>query len=302
MARAIGRRRAMPPTVAALRRASVAGRRTGRRMAQAQPDPLRTPIVRLMRALVRGPCRAARARVRLHRAIATTGHPAATARISRNRAPTLRATTTIARHTRTAAHARMSRRLARTAIAPHPPIPRRAAVIPHRRARTRRPRVRIPRRRAHIPRLHVPTRPRAAATLHLRTRLLRARTLHRAAATPRPPRAMVAVAGAITAAVAVEAIMAAVETVVAADRTVAVGVAAEVADRTVAVAVPVAAAPTATNSRCDVQARSDLGAGLCFSIGRKRLRTPQLLQRRPPSVTTLPSRKCLIARSKSGLC
>src|SRR5712691_10660562 len=268
MARAIGRRRAMPPTVAALRRASVAGRRTGRRMAQAQPDPLRTPIVRLMRALVRGPCRAARARVRLHRAIATTGHPAATARISRNRAPTLRATTTIARHTRTAAHARMSRRLDRTAIAPHPPIPRRAAVIPHRRAR-------IPRPRAHIPRLHVPTRPRAAATLHLRTRLLRARTLHRAAATPRPPRAMVAVAGAITAAVAVEAIMAAVETVVAADRTVAVGVVA-------AVAVPVAAAPTATNSRCDVQARSDLGAGLCFSIGRKRLRTPQLLQRRPP--------------------
>src|SRR6266851_5682188 len=294
MARAIGRRRAMPPTVAALRRASAAGRRTGRRMAQAQPDPLRTPIVRLMRALVRGPCRAARARVRLHRAIATTGHPVATARISRNRAPTLRATTTIARHTRTAAAARMSRRLARTAIAPHRPTPRRAAVIPHRRARTRRPRVRIPRRRAHIPRLHVPTRPRAAATLHLRTRLLRARTLHRAAATPRPARAMVAVAGAITAAVAVEAIMAA-------DRTVAVGVAAEVADRTVAVAVPVAAAPTATNSRCDVQARSDLGAGLCFSIGRKRLRTPQLLQRRPPSVTTLPSRKCLIARSKSGL-
>src|SRR6266851_4898796 len=187
MARAIGRRRAMPPTVAALRRASAAGRRTGRRMAQAQPDPLRTPIVRLMRALVRGPCRAARARVRLHRAIATTGHPVATARISRNRAP--------------------------TAIAPHPPAPRRAAVIPHRRARIRRPRVRIPRRRAHIPRLHVPTRPRAAATLHLRTRLLLARTLHRAAATPRPARAMVAVAGAITAAVAaVEAIMAAVET------------------------------------------------------------------------------------------
>src|SRR5713226_294139 len=248
MARAIGRRRAMPPTVAALRRASVAGRRTGRRMAQAQPDPLRTPIVRLMRALVRGPCRAARARVRLHRAIATTGHPVATARISRNRAPTLRATTTIARHTRTAAAARMSRRLARTAIAPHPPTPRRAAVIPHRRARTRRPRVRIPRRRAHIPRLHAPT-------------------LHRAAATPRLPRAMVAVAGAITAAVAVEAIMAAVETVVAADRTVAVGVAAEVAARTVAVAVPVAAAPPAPNSRWAVQARSALGAGLCLALG-----------------------------------
>src|SRR5713226_2417931 len=299
MARAIGRRRAMPPTVAALRRASVAGRRTGRRMAQAQPDPLRTPIVRLMRALVRGPCRAARARVRLHRAIATTGHPVATARISRNRAPTLRATTTIARHTRTAAPARMSRRLARTAIAPHPPTPRRAAVIPHRRARTRRPRVRIPRRRAHIPRLHVPTRPRAAATLHLRTRLLRARTLHRAAATPRPPRAMVAVAGAITAAVAaaVEAIMAAVETVVAvADRTVAVGVVAAVADRTVAVAVHAAAAPTATNSRSNTKGPLQSRSGpFAFPSRHAKAVRPNRCNGRLESFTTLLPRKCLIA-------
>src|SRR5229473_2152376 len=53
---------------------------------------------------------------------------AITARISRNRAPTLRATTTIARHTRTAAAARISRHRARTTIR-HPLTPRRAAAI-----------------------------------------------------------------------------------------------------------------------------------------------------------------------------
>src|SRR5216684_2123217 len=212
-------------------------------MAQAQPDPLRTPIVRLMRALVRGPCRAARARVRLHRAIATTGHPVATARISRNRAPTLRATTIIARHTRTAAAARMSRRRARTAIR-HPLTPRRAAAI-------RRLRVRTLRRRA-------PTRPRVAVTPHLHTRHLRARTLLPAAATPHQAIALVAVAEAIAAEVVEAAAPMAAEVV-----EVAVPMAAEVAaDHTVAVAVPTAAAPTATDSRFNAKGPPEIGAGL----------------------------------------
>jgi hypothetical protein len=231
--------------VAALRRVSVAGRRTARRMAQAQPDPLRAPIVRQMRALVRGLCRTARAHVPFHRAIATTGSPRAIALTSRNRARrVLRAPAAIVRRIRTAEAARMSRHRARTVIGHRPPT--RMAIVHTRPLHSR---IRLRRVRTLLHR--APTRPRVAVTLHLRTRLLRARTLHRAAATPRPARAIVAVAGAITAvAAAVEAIMAAVETVVAADRTAAAVV---VADRTVAVAVPVAAAPTATNSRCDVQ-------------------------------------------------
>src|SRR5258708_36117630 len=83
---AIGRLREMRPTVVALRRVSVAGRRTARRMAPAQPDPLRAPIVRLMRALGRGPCPTARTRVRLHPPIATTGHPRAIALTNLKRA------------------------------------------------------------------------------------------------------------------------------------------------------------------------------------------------------------------------
>src|SRR6266852_1633620 len=176
-AHAIGRLREIPPTVVALRRGSVAGRRTARRMAPAQPDPLRAPIVRLMRALVRGPCPTARARVRVHPTMATTGHPRAIALTSLNRARRApRTPTAIVRRTRTAAVAPMSRPPART--------PRPAAAIRRRRVRTRR---------------------RVAVTLH-RARVtphLPGRTPLRAALTPRL--AVVMAAEVVTAAVVAEA-------------------------------------------------------------------------------------------------
>src|SRR6266852_521854 len=183
-AHAIGRLREIPPTVVALRRGSVAGRRTARRMAPAQPDPLRAPIVRLMRALVRGPCPTARARVRVHPTMATTGHPRAIALTSLNRARRFRRTpTAIVRRIRTAAVAPMSCPPART--------PRPAAAIRLRRARTLRLRVR--------------TRRRAAVTLH-RARVtphLPGRTPLRAALTP--GLAVVMAAEVVTAAVVAEA-------------------------------------------------------------------------------------------------
>src|SRR6266849_9390609 len=189
---AIGRLREMRPTVVALRRVSVAGRRTARRMAPAQPDPLRAPIVRLMRALVRGPCPTARARVRVHPPMVTTGNPRAIALTSLNRARRApRTPTAIVRRTRTAAVAPMSRPPART--------PRPAA--------TRLRRVRTLRRR-------VPTRRRAGATLH-RARVtphLLARTPHRAALTQRLAAVTAAEVAAEARTVAEEAVTAAVVT------------------------------------------------------------------------------------------
>ena len=176
MVHAIGRRRGTPPTMAALRRVSVAGRRRiVRRMAQAKVGPLRGRIVRLGPAPARGLRRTVQgqtvqARVRLHRATAVL-----TAHTSRNRARVRRATATIARRTQMAGAqmavgAPMSRRRARAAAA-HP----------------------SQRRRATILRLRAPTRRRLAVTLLHRTQHLRARTLRPAAVIPRPAVAMAAV-------------------------------------------------------------------------------------------------------------
>src|SRR6266849_5673324 len=135
---AIGRLREMRPTVVALRRVSVAGRRTARRMAPAQPDPLRAPIVRLMRALVRGPCPTARARVRVHPTMATTGHPGAVAPMSCPPARTprpaaairLRRARTLRLRVRTRRRAAVT--LHRARVTPHLPgrTPLRAALTP----------------------------------------------------------------------------------------------------------------------------------------------------------------------------
>ncbi len=100
-AHAIGRLKGMPPTAVALRKGSAVARRIVRRMAQARR---RAPLIRIVR---RG---RVPVRVRLHRAIATPGRPAATARISRRRARAPRTTATIGR---LAATARISRRRAR---------------------------------------------------------------------------------------------------------------------------------------------------------------------------------------------
>jgi hypothetical protein len=213
--------------------------------------------------------------------MATIGHPAATARISRNRAPTLRATTTIARHPRTAPAARMTRRLARTAIARHPPTPRRAAAI-------RRLRVRTLRHRA-------PTRLQVAVTPHLRTRHLRARTPLPAAATLHQVIVLVAVAEAIAAAVVqVEVAARMVAAVVEGAVPIAAVVAAE--DRTVAVAVHAAAAPTATNSRSSAKGRLQSRSGpFAFPSRHAKAVRPNRRNGRLESFTTLLPRKCLIA-------
>src|SRR5712664_1283387 len=218
MAHAIGRRKGTRPTVAALRRASAAGRHPIARMAQARADPLRALIVRLgpvptrgLRRMVLG--QTAQARVRLHR---VTAEP--TALTSRNRARVRRATATIARPTQMAGAqmavaAPMSRSRVRAA-AGHP------MHLP------------TPRRRATILRLRALTRPRLAVTLLLRTQHLRARTLRPAAVIRRPAVAMAAVAE-VTAAV--------------------VGAA---EDRTIAAAVAVrtaAAIPTDVDSQCNFQ-------------------------------------------------
>jgi hypothetical protein len=190
MVHAIGRRRGTPPTMAALRRVSVAGRRRiVRRMAQAKVGPLRGRIVRLGPAPARGLRRTVqgqtvRARVRLHRATAVL-----TALTSRNRARVRRATATIARRTQMAGAqmavaALMSRRRVRAATG-----------LPIRRP--------TPHRHATILRLRARTRPQVAVILLLRTRHLRARTLRPAAVIPRPAVAMAAVAAEVTAAVVV---------------------------------------------------------------------------------------------------
>src|SRR6266404_5359200 len=173
VAHALGRRKGTPPTAAALRRASAAGRnRIVRRVAQAKVHPLRARIVRLGPAPARGLRRTVlgqtvQARVRLHRATAEL-----TARTSRNRARAHRATATIGRRTQIAVAqmavgAPMSRLRVRAA-AGHP--------------------------------MHLPTPRRLAITLLLHTQHLRARTLRPAAVIPRPAVAMVAVAE-VTAAV-----------------------------------------------------------------------------------------------------
>src|SRR6266404_2726392 len=187
VAHALGRRKGTPPTAAALRRASAAGRhRIVRRMAQAKVHPLRARIVRLGPAPARGLRRTVlgqtvQARVRLHRATAEL-----TARTSRNRARAHRATATIGRRTQMAG--------AQMAVgAPMSRLRVRAAAGRH----TRRP---TPRRRAIILRLRAPTRRRLAVTLLLHTQHLRARTLRPAAVILRPAVAMAAVAE-VTAAV-----------------------------------------------------------------------------------------------------
>ncbi len=220
----------------ALRRVLAAVHRTDRRTARVRHLARRIPIVRLGRAPVHALRRTAWARVLLLRAQATTGPLAATARTSRNRARARRATTAIVRRTRTVGAARMSRHLAPTAIARHPPIPmaiaptsrppartpRQAAAIRRRLARTRRPRGRIRLPRAPTLRLHSPTPHLLAPTPHQAVAL-----------------AVVAGAGVITVAAVVAAPTVAVETTA--------------ADRAAGVAVRAATTLTATDSRCDFQ-------------------------------------------------
>src|SRR5260370_5968639 len=185
VAHALGRRKGTPPTAAALRRASAAGRhRIVRRTAQADGHPLRDRIVRLGPAPARGLRRTvlgqtAQARVRLHRATAEL-----TARTSRNRARAHRATATIGRRTQMAgaqmAAAAPTSRLRVRAAAGHP------MHLP------------TPRRRAIILRLRAPTRRRLTVTLLLHTQHLRARTRRPAAVIRRPAVAMAAVAEEVT--------------------------------------------------------------------------------------------------------
>ena len=139
-AHAIGRLKGMPPTGDALPKGSGADRRIGRRTAQTRRLAPRIRIVHHGQDPVRDLRRTGSVRVEFHRAIATIGRPAATARMSRHRAQTA-----IGRRLPTRmAIARMSLRRIPT-LRHRVPTRRRVGVTPHLPARTQR-RVEVTRR------------------------------------------------------------------------------------------------------------------------------------------------------------